>query len=87
MGNCKSMCMRPVIDPNDSSGLNGEHQIVENSDMVVDNYEDGSRFEGQKVDEMKDGQGTFYNKDGVMEYKGAWRKNERQGSGTEYNCV
>lgn len=52
-------------------------------EYVVEEYENGSRYEGEKVDNMRDGKGKFYYKEGSY-YDGAWKNNNMHGFGKLY---
>jgi hypothetical protein len=47
-------------------------------------YTDGSRYEGDWIDGKRNGNGAFYNQDGIKLYDGEWRNNEMEGLGTGF---
>jgi hypothetical protein len=42
----------------------------------VHHYADGSRYEGNWVKNMKEGNGIMYLKDGTVKQKGVWTKDD-----------
>jgi len=61
-----------VVETKPAESLNGYHVKV---------LDDGSRYEGEWKDNMKNGQGTFTASDGEK-YVGEWKDNYRHGQGT-----
>eukprot|EP01017_Pseudomicrothorax_dubius_P023353 TRINITY_DN2499_c0_g2_i1.p1 TRINITY_DN2499_c0_g2~~TRINITY_DN2499_c0_g2_i1.p1 ORF type:complete len:442 (-),score=69.86 TRINITY_DN2499_c0_g2_i1:95-1420(-) len=58
-----------------------QRQSPGRSYMISESYEDGSRYEGEKVGNLKQGRGKFYYSNGEM-YDGDWDKDRREGHGT-----
>ena len=50
---------------------------------MIENYKNGSKYEGEKLNDMKNGQGKFFYADGGI-YEGKWKDNEMHGRGTLY---
>jgi hypothetical protein len=50
---------------------------------VVEEYENGSRYEGEKMNGLRDGSGKFYYQEGSY-YDGQWKKNNMHGFGKLY---
>lgn len=47
-------------------------------------YDNGSRYEGNFKEGKFDGQGKFYNMDGVLIYEGTYANHQREGKGISY---
>ena len=52
-------------------------------DYVIEEYENGSRFEGHKKDGKRNGHGKFYYQEGSF-YDGQWKNNNMHGYGKLY---
>lgn len=50
---------------------------------VVETFKQGSRYEGEKVNDMRHGKGKFYYQDGGL-YDGDWKQNRMDGHGKLY---
>jgi hypothetical protein len=51
--------------------------------FVVETFKQGSRYEGEKVNDMRHGKGKFYYQDGGL-YDGDWKQNRMDGHGKLY---
>ena len=49
-------------------------------EYVIEEYETGSRYEGEKVNGMRNGKGKFFYQDGGH-YEGEWKSNKMHGWG------
>ena len=67
--------------PNDSE--NSETSSPQQMEFVVEEYETGSRYEGYKKDNVRNGRGRFYYQDGGY-YDGEWKNNQMHGWGKLY---
>ena len=50
---------------------------------MIENYSNGSRYEGEKLDGMRHGQGKFFYQDGGL-YEGGWKENKMHGRGISW---
>lgn len=50
---------------------------------MIEEYENGSRYEGYKKNGMRNGRGKFYYQEGSF-YDGEWRNNNMHGMGRLY---
>ena len=48
--------------------------------FVIEIFKQGSKYEGDKLNDMRDGRGKFYYQDGGL-YDGEWRENKMSGHG------
>ncbi|KAM3145144.1 hypothetical protein pb186bvf_002819 [Paramecium bursaria] len=55
-------------------------------EMVNEIYQDGSRYQGQKVNGMRHGIGVFFYQDGGF-YDGSWDHNHMHGKGIQFNSI
>lgn len=55
-------------------------QPVPNVQYVTEEFKQGSKYEGEKVNGMRHGKGKFYYQDGGL-YDGEWRENQMSGHG------
>lgn len=60
-----------------------EDSKVEENSFMIENYEDGTRYEGFMKDHVRNGYGKFYYKSGSV-YDGEWKDNLMNGYGTLY---
>ncbi|KAL4460854.1 hypothetical protein ABPG74_016326 [Tetrahymena malaccensis] len=49
-------------------------------EVVIENYQNGSRYEGEKMNGLRHGQGRFFYQDGGL-YDGEWKDNKMNGRG------
>lgn len=62
-----------------------ENQIKTNFEKkyVSESYSNGSKYEGEKINEKRHGKGTFFYADGGY-YEGEWKENLMNGQGSLY---
>ncbi|KAL4506775.1 hypothetical protein ABPG72_001196 [Tetrahymena utriculariae] len=69
-----------------NSDYNNNNQFYSNRfnneipEVVIENYQNGSRYEGEKMNGLRHGQGRFYYQDGGL-YDGEWKDNKMNGRG------
>jgi len=54
--------------------------LIEDREYVVENYQNDSKYEGEKLNGMRDGRGKFYYQDGGL-FDGEWSQNKMHGKG------
>jgi antitoxin component YwqK of YwqJK toxin-antitoxin module len=62
----------------------GEKQPEPEEDEEV-KQDDGFTYEGEKKDGLRDGEGTLFDRNMLVLYKGNWKNNLQNGHGTSYN--
>ena len=54
--------------------------MLEKYEIVVENYADKSRYEGEKIDDKRIGKGKMFYSNGTS-FEGYWRNDKREGNG------
>ena len=52
-------------------------------EVVIENYQNGAKYEGEKLKGMRHGKGRFFYSDGGV-YDGEWKENRMYGKGILY---
>ena len=63
-----------------SRQVNGKNEVIREGFGVMI-YKDGTKYQGEFINDKVEGYGLYYNKEGRLVYEGYWKNGKRNGIG------